>query len=174
MMKNPLIAVLSVIAMFLAGFGSALAHGSDHLRLYLRVGEERTILSVTVDADLFLQFDSDQNGEVSVGEFLEQHNLMNAYVNENLMLLNAQNEALSPVLSDLVVQAIEGKPEDHPISRVKIIRYYAVDAKTPAYLACRLFSAEEGELDFVFLTPDGARTGHLTPDQQIVPINIAG
>ena len=97
----------AVLTLSLILAATSTAHGSHDHRLRLLVGEEASQLSVVVDAALFLEFDSNKDGALSAEEFQAQFDAINDFVDDKLVLLDAQARVIPPSLRDLPVQGLD-------------------------------------------------------------------
>jgi hypothetical protein len=165
-------AVLSALALSFLGASVALAHGGHDHTLRVVAGPNQVGLNMRVHPDLFIQFDSDQNGEISIGEYRQQLDQINDFVDQHLRIVDSEGQIATPTMRDLTAAHVHNMDDDEALPDIRIVRMFSNLEASPAHLALSLVEGWDGTPPpYRIRTVSGqGKKGQLSNSQDLIPL----
>lgn len=147
------------------------AHGShDHtIRVMMRANQVELV--VTVDSGVFQAFDKNEDGVLSVAEFEKAFDAINAYVDQQVVLVDQKGLVVAPHFRDLPVQGIADLQPSHALPDVKIRRRYELADAAPQMLKFDLLSTANERQRYLLFSTQGRRAGTISGKAPIIPLS---
>lgn len=111
--------------------GSAFAHGGHDPRIKLAVNDQEIRFETSLEASLFLGFDSNQDGELSVLEYEMQYEDIAKWIDGRLSLRNRDSRKIPAYFADAPIIGRAYLENEDAISHIKVLRRYKLDAQNP-------------------------------------------
>ena len=160
------------LAVILLCSGPAFGHGGHDTRLKVFQNEQTIRIQTSISSGLLMEFDENQDGRLSAGEFSRQFVGINNWVSARFGVRDSAGEFLMPVLSDLPVEHFSSYRESDPIHLIKVIRQYDAPAGLSNFhLHFELFSNTEQEKEYVIWSNGVFSNGELRREETVIPLN---
>ena len=107
--------------------GKAFAHGGHDPRLKVMVSETEIRVETSLDAKAFMEFDTNGDGRLSVGEYEAQLKTIRTWLDEHLNLESVNSDRLQPYFADAPIVGRGNLEKIDVVENVKIFRRYRLD-----------------------------------------------
>ncbi|MEM9495841.1 MAG: hypothetical protein AAGA09_07545 [Pseudomonadota bacterium] len=125
----------AVLCALLSLPGAAFAHAGHQEGVRIFIGKKDVRVRAQLPAHAFLAFDTNKDGDLSVGEFNTQFEKILAFAEARFMALDATGGGVSPVMSDMRIEGIDHMAPDAALLHVVIDRRYKREGQRPTAMA---------------------------------------
>ncbi len=161
-----------IAGLLVASLASAAdAHGGHDDTIKVLVTDTDVRIETRLDAQDLAVLDQDGDGVLTAGEFRDQQDVLDMWIDERLALLAGDGDALRPRFRDTPVADLARAPDEAPITRVRVIRVFdRPPPQTGLRLRVALPSPAAGARAFTVWTPDGASHGTVSSAPTIIAV----
>ena len=103
---------------------SAQAHGGHDPRLKVFISENEIRVETSLDVGVFMQFDTNKDGHLTVSEYETQYRDIAAWIDENVQLTGNNAKSVTPYFSDAPIVGRGHLQSSNKVENVKILRRY--------------------------------------------------
>lgn len=157
------------ISMAVATAPHAVAHAGHDKLLRINVEKDMVRLSLSLDGDQLLAFDSNGDGKLSKTEFLVAFGSISIWIDERIDFVGRDNRRTKATFSDLPITGFEQLGDTDDVEHIRVLRSYPVGkGQVAMMIRFNLFDDANSSRHYAVWNAGKVSEGVLTPESNVV------